>query len=131
MRQKNNAGFSLIEVVVAIAILAIVVIPVCSSMVLSARMNAKAEATLQARVAVSSAVEILMAEGVSAESANYAEDRFPNVTVQTVLNSETSTSYLVTVFDGSNQEESLVTVTTQIRAVETSPNGEGAADEET
>ena len=118
MKQKTNGGFSLMEVVVAMAVLAIVVVPVCSGMILSARMNAKAEATLQARIAVSSAVETLMAEGISAASDDCAADRFPNVTVQTVLNQETTTSYLVTAFDGSNPEESLVTVTTEIRAVE-------------
>ena len=39
MKQKNNQGFSLIEVLVAIVILAAFVVPTCSALVLSARMK--------------------------------------------------------------------------------------------
>lgn len=67
MKGKNNGGFSLVEILVAMAILASVVIPVCSSMLVSVRINAKAEAVLNARLAVSSAVETLRAEGYSEE----------------------------------------------------------------
>ena len=133
VKQKANGGFSLVEVVVAITVLAIVVVPVCSGMILSARMNAKAEATLQARIAVSSAVEILMAEGISGASDTYdvtgEGDRFPGVTVITAKENPQDPKpayYIVTVFDGSDPDKSLVTVNTQLRAVETSPNGEGA-----
>ena len=126
MKQKTNGGFSLMEVVVAMAVLAIVVVPVCSGMILSARMNAKAEATLQARIAVSSAVETLMAEGISGASDTYdvtsdGEDRFPGVTVITEKEDEEDLKpvyYIVTVFDGSAPDQSLVSVTTKIRAVE-------------
>ena len=57
MKRKSNGGFSLVEVVVALTILSAMVVPICSTMVLSPRINAKAEAVLQARLAVSSTVE--------------------------------------------------------------------------
>ncbi len=64
MKTKNDQGFSLIEVLVAIVILAAFVVPTCSALVLSARMNAKAQALMQAQLDVSSAVETLMAKGI-------------------------------------------------------------------
>ncbi len=122
MKQKRNAGFSLVEVLAAIVVLAIIVIPVCSSMVLSVRMNAKAEATLRARLAVSSALETMMAEGITGASDNYditvEGDRFPGVTVKTAKETELDTYYIVKVFDGSSESESLVSVTTKIRAAQ-------------
>ena len=131
MKGKNNAGFSMVEVLVAIAILAGIVIPVCSSLVLSLRINAKAEMMLQARIAVSSAVETLMAEGVTEASLDYRPDKFSGVTIATVAVAESNESevvaleeedeeapkplcYEVTVTD----DAGLVTVTTYIRAGE-------------
>lgn len=71
MNNKHNAGFSLIEVLVAIVILAAIVVPTCSSLVLSHRMNAKTEELMQAQLDVSSAVETLMAEGIDAENVDW------------------------------------------------------------
>lgn len=65
MKNKQDGGFSLIEVVLAMVILALIVVPTCTSLVLSFRVNAKAEALLQAQLAVSSAVEELMAKGIT------------------------------------------------------------------
>ena len=65
--KKNNEGFSLVEVLLAMVLLAAIVIPTCTSLVLSFRMNAKAEALMQAQLAVSSAVETLMAKGITKE----------------------------------------------------------------
>ena len=64
MKQKNDAGFSLVEVLVAIVILAAFVVPTCSALVMSAKMNSKTDALMQAQLDVSSAVETLMAKGV-------------------------------------------------------------------
>ena len=115
--------------VVAIAVLAIVVVPVCGGMILSARMNAKAEATLQARIAVSSAVETLMAEGITQAHKNYHQlmgDSFPKDVIVTTANPDATDTeeteeyaeeepvfyYVVTVSD----KNGLVSVTTKIRA---------------
>ena len=62
---KGKAGSTLVEVVVAIAILGLVTAPICSNMMVAARLNAKSRAMLAAQLRVSSAVEQLMAEGVT------------------------------------------------------------------
>ena len=76
----SSAGFSLIEVVVSIAILGMAVIPISGGVVLSHRLNARSEQVLQARLEVSGAVEALMAEGIAEE--NDYSARFPSVTVE-------------------------------------------------
>lgn len=77
--KKQTAAFSLIEVVVAIAILGMVTIPLGGGLVLSHRLNARSEQMIQARLDVSNAVEVLMAEGI-VDGETYT-DRFPDVTV--------------------------------------------------
>lgn len=64
MKKKHNEGFSLVEVLVAIVILGIFVVPTCSSLILSFQMNQKTAQMLKAQQAVSSAVEELKATGV-------------------------------------------------------------------
>ena len=132
MKNKHDGGFSLIEVVLAMVILALIVVPTCTSLVLSFRVNAKSEAMLQAQLAVSSAVEQLMAEGIKAEDivtddavaddavdqGNYGfefnEDRtvkadaFPNVKITL---RKVDSCYEVVVTDNDN----LVEVVTHIR----------------
>lgn len=63
--QNCKAGSTLVEVVVAITILGLVCAPICSSLVLAARVNARSEQVMAAQLSVSSAVERLMAEGVT------------------------------------------------------------------
>lgn len=67
MKNKHNGGYTLVELLVSIVILAAIVLPTCTSLVLSYRMNAKTEDLMQAQLAVSSAVETLMAEGITDE----------------------------------------------------------------
>lgn len=106
MKRKNDAGYSLIEVLVAITILAAVVLPTCSALVLGIQMNEKTDRLMRAQLAVSSAVETLMAEGIpagtpkTADTEDYGKtgsfDRFPDVTVKvTPENTDTpgSSSY--------------------------------------
>lgn len=113
MKRKNNGGFTMIEVLVAIVILAGIVVPVCSSLLLSLRMNAKAEQVLQARLAVSSAVETLMAEGVNDDNIELVEGKY-SVDV-TATADETLAYYDIVV---TSQIEEQVAVTTCIRAAE-------------
>jgi prepilin-type N-terminal cleavage/methylation domain-containing protein len=133
LKKQNNSGFSLVEVLVAIVVLSAIVIPVCSSILLSVRMNAKADDMLQARVAVSSAVETLMAQGITHANNQYdiadgkdgKQDLFPDVTISTTADpNETEPAYYTVTVTDTNQ---LVTVTTKIRAVEpveeTTPDG--------
>lgn len=135
MKQKNDAGFSLIEVLVAITLLAAIVVPTCSSLIMSFRMNAKTEKMLQAQLAVSSAVETLMAEGIpenyasliiedkKTESENYwgaaSADQFPEVYIY-ITSQGSEPYYNVTV---TSVDEPDVTVTTTIRAVATANGG--------
>ncbi len=67
MKRKYNEGFTLVELLVSIVILAAIVIPTCTSLVLSYRLNAKTDDLMQAQLAVSSAVEKLMATGITEE----------------------------------------------------------------
>lgn len=126
MKNKQDGGFSLIEVVLAMVILALIVVPTCSSLVLSFRVNAKAEALLQAQLAVSSAVEQLMAKGIVDQKAEEAitnqhlydivpsnednpeTDLFPDVKIAVTKDGD---CYKVDVTDNND----LVTVTTYIR----------------
>lgn len=61
---RNKQGSTLLEIVVAIAVLGLMVAPVCSSLVLSHRLNAESEKTLQARLLLERTVEQLMGEGI-------------------------------------------------------------------
>ena len=70
--KHNNDGFSLVEIVAAIAILGIFFGTACSGLVLGLRMNEKTDAMLQAQLAVSSAVETLMAEGIASENGKFS-----------------------------------------------------------
>ena len=126
MKNKQEGGFSLIEVVLAMVILALIVVPTCTSLVLSFRVNAKADAMLQAQLAVSSAVEELMAQGivdqkaeeaitnqhlydiVPADEDNPETDLFPDVKITVMQEGD---CYKVDITDNND----LVTVTTYIR----------------
>ena len=131
VKKKYDEGFTLVELLVSIVILAAIVLPTCSSLVLSYRMNAKTNQMMQAQLAVSSAVEKLMAEGISpnkaktaitsgsdgmydfldANGAEGAVDFYPDVVITIAKADENGAYYLVTVSDN----EGLVTVTTHIR----------------
>lgn len=118
--KERTAGFSLLEVVVAIAIIGLISAPICSSLILAGRINAHSQAVMEAHLNVRTAVETLMKDGVTAESDKYRESDFPNVTVKTEKDGD-NPYYHVTVSD--KPTEPLVTVKTYVRAV--SPEGGG------
>lgn len=117
--KERTAGFSLLEVVVAIAIIGLISAPICSSLILAGRINAHSQAVMEAHLNVRTAVETLMKDGVTAESNNYRADEFPKVTVKTEKDGD-NPYYHVTVSD--KPTEPLVTVETYVRAV---PEGGG------
>ena len=112
--KERTAGFSLLEVVVAIAILGLVSAPICSSLILAGRINAHSQAVMEAHLNVRTAVETLMKNGVTEESDNYHVDDSSNVTIKTEK-VDGKPYYHVTVSD--KRTEPLVTVETDIRAV--------------
>ena len=118
--KERTAGFSLLEVVVAIAIIGLISAPICSSLILAGRINAHSQAVMEAHLNVRTAVETLMKDGVTAESSTYRESEFPDVTIKTKKDGD-NPYYHVTVSD--QHTEPLVTVETDIRAV--SPEGGG------
>ena len=128
MKNKQDGGFSLIEVVLAMVILALIVVPTCTSLVLSFRVNAKAEAMLQAQLAVSSAVEQLMANGIEDARANTVLDQVDPkefdfvLTDGTVSETDQYPDVKITITQGEKgyqvevtDNNDLVTVTTFIR----------------
>lgn len=117
--KERTAGFTLLEVVVAIAILGLVSAPICSSLILAGRINAHSQAVMEAHLNVRTAVEILMQDGVTAGSDEYRKDEFPDVKIDT-KKVDGKPYYHVTVSD--RRTEPLVTVETDIRAV---PEGGG------
>lgn len=118
--KKQTAGFSLIEVVVAIAILGMVTIPLGGGLVLSHRLNARSEQMIQARLDVSNAVEALMAEGITA-GATY-NNRFPDVTVMVIAPETGVEAYQVTV---KSTSVDTVSVVTYIRPASADASGTG------
>lgn len=118
--KERTAGFSLLEVVVAIAIIGLISAPICTSLILAGRINAHSQVVMEAHLNVRTAVETLMQDGVTQPSDNYRAGAFPNVTVKTVKDGE-NPYYHVTVSD--KHTEPLVTVETYVRAV---PEGGGA-----
>ncbi len=117
--KERTAGFSLLEVVVAIAIIGLISAPICSSLILAGRINAHSQAVMEAHLNVRTAVETLMKNGVTEENPAYRKSDFPNVTIKTEKAGE-NPYYHVTVSD--KHTEPLVTVETDIRAV---PEGGG------
>lgn len=118
--KERTAGFTLLEVVVAIAILGLVSAPICSSLILAGRINAHSQVVMEAHLNVRTAVEILMQDGVTAESDEYRKNEFPHVTIAT-KKVDGKPYYHVTVSD--KPTEPLVKVETDVRAV---PEGGGA-----
>lgn len=119
--KERTAGFSLLEVVVAIAIIGLISAPICTSLILAGRINAHSQAVMEAHLNVRTAVETLMKDGVTEESKNYRADEFPNVTIKTEKEADSDPYYRVTVSD--KPTEPLVTVKTYVCAV--SPEGGG------
>lgn len=117
---KRSGGFSLIETLVSIVILGAMVVPTCTALVMSIRLNDKTEKMLQAQLAVSSAVETMMATGFAPEMT----DDFDGVKIEVDEDeSVPGTYYRVTVSDIPDEGDALVAVTTTIRAAEPATEG--------
>ena len=111
--KQNNHGFSLIETVVAMAILGAFTVSICTCLVLSLRMNEKTSTLMQEQMAVSSAVETLMATGIPESESNCTalKEDIENEYKVSVTFTKIATYYDVTVVSN----EGNVSVSTQIR----------------
>ena len=114
-KHNSTAGFSLIEVLVAITILGFVAVPIGSSLVRAFELNARSEQMLQAQLAVSSTVETIMAVGYDETAAagndnsSYAK-RFPDVVITDL--EDGGAAYHITV---TSKDHEAVSVTTYVR----------------
>ena len=120
-QETNNrtAGFSLIEVIVGIAVLGLVTVPVCASLLLSVRLNSHAQALMQARLQTAGVVETLLAEGIAEGTADGTLELADIPEGVTVEVSENGSYYDVTVTGsaGAAGKEQTVAVETIVRAV--------------
>ena len=119
--KRGTAGFSLVESIVAIAVLGLISAPVCASLVLAGRINAHSRAVMEAQLEVRTAVETLMEAGIGEAAEDYRPGDFPGVTVTTALAGPEDPYYSVTVSD----DRGLVTVETVIRAADPPEAEEG------
>ena len=111
-KQKYNQteGFSLIEVMVSIAILGFVAVPMFTGLLFSYRLNQRSDEKLQAQLAVSNAVETIMAEGFNVDWYNndpevanedlhseyFYHNRFPSVDISDINDSGNAIGFKVT-----------------------------------
>ena len=63
-KTRANGGFTLVEILVAIAILGVVATSMGGCLVVSQRVNARSQNVIEERAAVTNVVEKLMAEGI-------------------------------------------------------------------
>ena len=89
---SKNAGMTLVELLVAIIILAIIVVPLLHSMVSAVRMGAKAKKHLKATTAAQDIMEGLKAETLENLSCsfNYPDDAFDPLSGGTIVTTDDS-----------------------------------------
>ena len=107
-RVNGKEGVTLVEVLVAITVLGIVTAALGGSLVVSNRINSRSEQIIKDRLAVSSAVETLMAEGIHDTTDTTSDDGL-EVSIEATSD---PTCYKVTVKSTDNE----VSVTTYIHA---------------
>lgn len=111
--RNHTAGFSLIEVIVGIAVLGLVTVPVCASLVLSVRLNESSRALMNAQLQASTAVEMLMAEGINAGDFPEGKGEVNGATVE--ITAQAGGSYYDVTVTGTDGTKT-VTLETSIRA---------------
>ena len=78
---KERCGAALLEVLISIAILGLLTVPISSGIMMSLHINAKSSEIMKARLAVSSAVETIMADGVEPYLSDDKRNSFPDVVI--------------------------------------------------
>lgn len=82
-RFKERCGAALLEVLLSIAILGLLTVPISSGIMMSFHINERSDEIMQARLAVSSAVETIMASGIESTEAVEAVN-LPGVKIEDV-----------------------------------------------
>ena len=104
----------------AITILGLVCAPICSSLVLAARVNQRSSQVMAAQLSVSNAVEQLMAEGIAGRKDGASETinlpTFDGVKVNVTGGGIDAGYYEITVYDGTDEADAIVVVNTVVRA---------------
>lgn len=85
-KNGGTAGFSLVEVLTAITVLGLMLAPIGASLVMSHRLNARSQQLMEDQLAVSNAVETLMAEGIDKDGIDgrglYQKDKWKPVEIK-------------------------------------------------
>lgn len=85
-KNGGTAGFSLVEVLTAITVLGLMLAPIGASLVMSHRLNARSQQLMEDQLAVSNAVETLMAEGIDKDDIDdiglYQKDKWKPVEIK-------------------------------------------------
>ena len=129
-KQKYNQteGFSLVEVMVSIAILGFVVVPMLTGLLFSYRLNQRSNEKLQAQLAVSNAVETIMAEGFNSawydstgnnRDEKFYHNRFPGMDISGEKHAGEAAYELIVISD----KFSDICVTTYARPYAAPPGG--------
>ena len=84
---KERCGAALLEVLISIAMLGLLMVPISSGILLSLHINEKSDDIMQARLAVSSAVETIMATGIESADALQSMD-LPDVVIDDGITAE-------------------------------------------
>ena len=120
-RVNGKEGVTLVEVLVAITVLGIVTAALGGSLVVSNRINSRSEQIIKDRLAVSSAVETLMAKGIH-DTTDTTSDGGLEVSIDTTSD---STCYKVTV----ESKDGEVSVVTYIRPAPADTTTTGGAQQ--
>lgn len=99
-RQLNNEGFSLVELLIAIVILSIIVVPLLHSFVTSARTNAKSRSTMHATAIAEDVMEMFEAHTLEEMSDIYTSDT-PSGFTNTAVKDDTTGIWTYTLRDDS------------------------------
>lgn len=107
--RNSRSGFSLLEIVISIAVSGIVITGTVVGLATAARVNAHAKQDLADQVAVQSVVETLLANGYDGSTT------YPKATVTPLENTEHPSYYEVTVTRGD------ISITTKVKNVTPTP----------
>ena len=100
-KHNTTAGFSLLEVLVAITVLGLVIVPIGTALMLSFRLSARSEQLLQNQLSVSGAVETMLANGLAPDQITDYENRFSvDISARGHPNSVDPAYYEITVSSG-------------------------------